>query len=100
MWSSFVRIYILGTQNNILLVYEHSLKRSTAHLIVGPFGGSQNRDFMCVQSLDGMLTFFEQEIFSFCCFLPEFLLPGPIAFVKSTDSFITSSANWHITNFR
>lgn len=81
-------------------MYEHKLRRSAANFTVGPFGGSQNRDFICVQSLDGLLTFFEQESFAFCCFLPNFLIPGPLLYNKRTDCFITSTSSWTIESYR
>ena len=47
------------------------------------------KDMMCVHSLDGTLSFFEQERFSFSRFLPKNLIPGPITYVSKTDSFVT-----------
>ncbi|XP_031350274.1 protein PTHB1 isoform X2 [Photinus pyralis] len=88
-----------GTQNMLPIIYEHKLKRSAANFCVGPFGGSFTRDFICIQSLDGLLIFFEQESFAFCCFLPQFLLPGPLIYIKKTDAFLTMSSTWHLTNF-
>lgn len=81
-------------------MYAHPLKRSAANFTVGHFGGTLNRDFICVQSLDGLLTIFEQESFGFSCFLSVFLLPGPLAYVKKTDTFVTSGSNWYIQFFR
>ena len=54
-----------------------------------------DRDFICVQAMDGVLTFYEQETFSFQSFLPNFLLPGPIQYVAEKDSFLigTSARN-------
>lgn len=89
----------LGAQNSLTLMYEHKLKRSAANMVIGPFGGSANRDFICIQSLDGMLLFYEQECFAFCCFLPNFLIPGPLIFNKRTDSFITFSSKWCIESY-
>lgn len=76
------------------------MKRSAANFTIGPFGGSQNRDFLCVQSVDGIVFFYEQETFSFCCFLPDFLLPEPLIYLKSTDSFITCNSNWCIESYK
>lgn len=90
---------ILGTQNLLHLLYEHNLRRSAANFVIGPFGGIQNRDFVCVQSLDGMMSFYEQENYSFSCFLPDFLLPAPFTYVPKTDSFITCSSNWFIESY-
>lgn len=94
------KISDLGTQNTLSLMYEHKLKRSAANLVVGSFGGLINRDFICIQSLDGMLTFYEQECFGFCCFLPNFLIPGPLIYNKKIDCFITFSSTWHIECYR
>lgn len=55
---------------------------------------------MCVQSLDGCLTFFEQESFAFSRFLPNFLIPGAIAYTPQSDSFIVGSSNWSIESYR
>lgn len=41
--------------------------------------------------MDGVLTFYEQETFSFQAFLPDFLLPGPIKYISDTDSFLVGS---------
>lgn len=81
-------------------MYEHKLHRSAASFVIGPFGGLPNRDFICVQSLDGMLTFFEQEIFSFCCFLPDFLLAGALVYLPKSDVFASAGSDWQIHGYR
>ena len=54
-----------------------------------------DRDFICVQAMGGVLTFYEQETFSFQSYLPNFLLPGPIQYVGEKDCFLigTSARN-------
>ncbi|XP_044755143.1 protein PTHB1 [Coccinella septempunctata] len=89
-----------GIQYVLKLMYAHALKRSAANFTLGHFGGTLNRDFICVQSLDGLLTIFEQESYGFCCFISVFLLPGPLVYLKKTDSFITSGSNWYIQCFK
>ncbi|KAL3267708.1 hypothetical protein HHI36_006839 [Cryptolaemus montrouzieri] len=89
-----------GIQYLLKLMYTHSLKRSSANFTIGHFGGTLNRDFICVQSLDGMLSIFEQESFAFSCFISVFLLPGPLVYVRKTDSFVTSGSNWYIQCFK
>lgn len=89
-----------GNQNDLELLYEHNLERSAANFVVGPFGNIVNRDFICVQSLDGMLSFFEQETPSFRSFLPDILLPGPIAYLQKTDCFITVCSNWSVVAYK
>jgi len=93
-------ITILGDQSCLVLVYEHQLHRSAFSMVLGSFGGVNGREFLCVQSLDGTLSFFEQEIFAFIRFLPGFLLPGPLVFLPNTDSFLTVTSNWHVETYR
>ena len=83
----------------LLLQYQHKLSRSAYGVIHGPFGRSK-RDFLCVQSLDGTLNIFEQESYSFSRFLPGFLLPGPLAYVERTDSFVTLSSAYQLECYR
>ncbi|ERL86761.1 hypothetical protein D910_04167 [Dendroctonus ponderosae] len=89
-----------GNQSYLQLVYEHKLRKSSANFVIGPFGESQNRDFVCVQSLDGILSFFEQESQISYVALPDFLLPGPLGYVIKTDSFVTVSSSWEIVSYR
>lgn len=89
-----------GTHYHLSLLYEHKLQRSAYCLVIGPFGEVKGKDFMCVQSLDGILTFFEQESFAFSRFLPGFLLPGPLKYVSKTDSFVTVSSGWNLESYR
>ena len=91
---------ILGDQVRLVLAYEHQLQRSAFCMVLGPFGGVNGRDFLCVQSLDGTLSFFEQETFAFIRFLPGFLLPGPLVFLPHTDSFLTVTSSRHVETYR
>ena len=91
---------VLGDQIRLVLVYEHHLQRSAFCMVLGAFGGVSGRDFLCVQSLDGTLSFFEQETFAFIRFLPGFLLPGPLVFLPHTDSFLTVTSNRHVETYR
>ena len=58
------------------------------------------KDFICIQSMDGMLSFFEQESFAFGRFLPGFLLPGPLSYVGKTDSFLTCSSSRVVESYK
>lgn len=66
----------------------------------GSFGGGDSNDYLCVQSMDGMLSIFEYESHSLTCFLPKCLLPGPIKYVSRTDSFVTVSASWQLESYK
>ncbi|XP_033629589.1 protein PTHB1-like isoform X2 [Asterias rubens] len=89
-----------GSQYHLKIIYEHNLQRTAFSLVVGPFGGVKGKDFLCIQSMDGAVSFFEQESFSFSRFLPGFLLPGPIRYVPRTDSFITVSSTWQVESYK
>lgn len=78
-----------GTQYNLTTLYTHSLERTAFNMIWGPFGGAKGKDLLCVQSMDGVLSFFQHESFVFSCFLPEFLIPGPLGYLPRTDSIVT-----------
>ncbi|XP_028409077.1 protein PTHB1-like [Dendronephthya gigantea] len=82
-----------GNHFTLNLVYEHILDRTSYSFTYGPFGGVKGKDFICVASMDGMLSFFEQEMFAFGRFLPGFLLPSPIQYVAKTDSFVTCNSS-------
>jgi len=58
------------------------------------------KDFICVQSMDGTVSVFEQESFSFSRFLPGTLLPGPIAYVEKTDSIVTVTSSRQVDCFK
>merc|ERR1712168_1085604 len=84
-----------GHHYTINLMYEHKLEHTAFNMAHGKFGAVKDRDFICVQAMDGVLTFYEQETFSFQSFLPNFLLPGPIQYVGEKDCFLigTSARN-------
>uniref|UniRef100_A0A3Q1JHN9 Bardet-Biedl syndrome 9 n=1 Tax=Anabas testudineus TaxID=64144 RepID=A0A3Q1JHN9_ANATE len=55
---------------------------------------------LCIQSMDGMLMFFEQDSYSFGRFLPGFLLPGPLVYNSRTDSFLTVSSVRQLESYK
>lgn len=92
--------FVIGDQYQLLLTYEHQLSKSAYSFLIGPFGGVKGRDFICILSLDGTLSFFEQETFSVSRNLPCFLLPSPFVYVQSSDSFVVHNANWTLECYR
>jgi hypothetical protein len=66
----------------ITLSYQHELGEEGLHFTAanmchGPFGNVYGKDFICVQSMDGNLSFFEQDHFAFSRNL-DCLLPGNV----------------------
>jgi len=81
--------------------YEHQLSRPAFNFCNGPFGGIRDRDYICVQSLDGVLSFFEQDSFAFSRLLSaNFLMPGPLVYMPKTDSFIICGSTMCIEAYR
>ena len=89
-----------GKQYALNPIYSHNLERSAFSFAYGPFGGVKGKDYICVLSLDGTLSVFEQETPAFSRFLPNFLLPGPFLYVESTDSFVVTSSEFSIECYK
>lgn len=89
-----------GDQYQLKLVYEHNLQRTACNMTYGPFGGVTGHHSLCIQSMDGMLMFFEQDSYSFGRFLPGFLLPGPLVYNPRTDSFLTVSSARQLESYK
>ncbi|KAK7112873.1 protein PTHB1-like isoform X2 [Littorina saxatilis] len=89
-----------GSQYKCEGLYEHNLQRTVHKFCYGPFGGVKGKDFICVQSMDGTISIFEQESFAFSRFLPGALLPGPIKYVPRLDSFVTVSSAWRVECYK
>ncbi|XP_059177174.1 protein PTHB1-like [Physella acuta] len=89
-----------GSQYQFSLLYEHTLQRTAFNFCYGPFGGVKGKDFLCVQSMDGTVSIFEQESFAFSRFLPGALVPGPIKYLPRLDSFLTASSAWRLESYR
>uniref|UniRef100_A0A3B5L0R0 PTHB1 N-terminal domain-containing protein n=1 Tax=Xiphophorus couchianus TaxID=32473 RepID=A0A3B5L0R0_9TELE len=89
-----------GDQYQLKLMYEHNLQRTACNMTYGTFGGVTGHHSLCIQSMDGMLMFFEQDSYSFGRFLPGFLLPGPLAYNPRTDSFLTVSSARQLEGYK
>lgn len=89
-----------GNQYQIHPIYEHNLQRSAFNFCYGPFGNIYGKDFLCVQSLDGTVSVFEQESYAFSRFLPNALIPGPLRYIPSTDCFITVSSRRQVECYK
>ncbi|XP_046907324.1 LOW QUALITY PROTEIN: protein PTHB1, partial [Hypomesus transpacificus] len=89
-----------GAQYQLKLVYEHHLQRTACNMTYGTFGGVTGHHSLCIQSMDGMLMFFEQDSYSFGRFLPGFLLPGPLCYCSRTDTLLTVSSARQVESYR
>ncbi|KAF2356403.1 PTHB1 N-terminal domain [Trinorchestia longiramus] len=89
-----------GLQAKLVPAYQHAFKRKAYSALVGPFGNVRGKDFLCVQSLDGCLSVYEQESFAFCVFLPGALLAGPLVYLPKSDAFATMSASCNLQIYK
>jgi len=81
-------------------LYEHYLEHTAANMTYGPFGGVQGVDYLCVQSYDGQLCFYECEAFAFARFLPNYLIPGPLCYCEQSDSVVTCNASFELESYK
>ncbi len=80
-------------------IYEHSFDRNAFNLISGNFGKSSKTQ-ICVQSVDGALFFFDQEVLLFQIQLPDFLIPGPFTYSATLDSILVTNSNLEIECYK
>eukprot|EP00049_Salpingoeca_infusionum_P026623 m.26816 g.26816 ORF g.26816 m.26816 type:complete len:790 (-) comp8876_c0_seq2:342-2711(-) len=90
---SICSLKVVGSGVQMTTVYEIPLKRTAANMTHGKLGNAPH-DIACVQSMDGVLSFFSKGRFAFERYLPEFLLPGPLCYVEATDTLITVDSTW------
>jgi hypothetical protein len=58
------------------------------------------RDYICVQSMDGQLSFYEQDHASFTRQLERCLIPGPMCYVAKTDSIVISTCEMTVESYK
>jgi len=88
-------------------MYVHRLTRTACNMCWGAFGGQRagglsgpKGDSICVQSMDGQIYVLEQETFAFARYLNNFLLPGPLAYMKEIDSIVTVNSQMQVECYR
>ncbi|CAH0720686.1 unnamed protein product, partial [Brenthis ino] len=84
----------VGEQNSLTDVIKHSFIRRAASVISGPFGASKGRDLICIQAMDGTLSFFDQDTFLFMCVFNDIIIPGPICYTANSDQFVICKSTW------
>ena len=60
---------------------------------------SDMRESICVQSMDGQLSVYEQDMFTFARFLPNILIPGPMGYVRKTNAIVTVTGDHKLEAF-
>jgi Bardet-Biedl syndrome 9 protein len=90
----------LARQFTVKREYEHNMERTAYNFCYGQFGGVHGKDYICVQSMDGQLQFFEQDKLVFARFLHNFVVPGHLCYCQKTDSFITNTSTLDIECYK
>ncbi|CAF1194371.1 unnamed protein product [Didymodactylos carnosus] len=85
-----------GRQYELELNYEHNLNRPAFNMCKGQFGGGKSkrddaREYICVQSVDGVLFVFEFERNSMVKSIPGCYLAGPICYLPRYQTLAISS---------
>ncbi|KAM3963566.1 Bardet-Biedl syndrome 9 [Aphomia sociella] len=83
-----------GEQNILNPMVKHSFTRRADSLTIGHFGNVKTREFICIQGLEGSLSFFDQDTFLFMCILNDVIIPGPVCYIASCDSFVICKSTW------
>ncbi|KAF4678016.1 Protein PTHB1 [Perkinsus chesapeaki] len=87
-------------------IHVHKFARPAYNMVSGTFGADRtsasSSDALCVQSLDGVLQFYINGAFAFHRLLPQtsFIIPGPLLYLPSTDSFITVNSEMVMESYR
>lgn len=57
------------------------------------------RESICVQSMDGQLSVYEEDVLTFARFLPNVMIPGPLGYVKKTNTIVTITGEHKLEAF-
>ncbi|EGD77754.1 hypothetical protein PTSG_08843 [Salpingoeca rosetta] len=90
---------IVGQGVELSKIFGAKLERTAANFVPGRFGGAV-KDVICVQSMDGALSFYNHGRLGLVRFVPDFLVPGPLCYLQHADAIITSSATWAVCSYK
>ena len=80
-------------------LFSHLIPHTAANMTSGQFGGTFGTDAILVQAFDGQVYIFEGSQQFHTTFFEDFLVPGPIVYLPSTDSFITCSSAYELQSY-
>ena len=82
----------------LLPINQHLLSHTSYDMIIGRFGRINN-DLICVQSVDGLLQVFDHNSSLLNYYISDTIIPGPLAYVPSTDSILTVTSARNIEGY-
>ena len=81
-------------------LHRHVIPHAAANMCHGAFGSGRNGQHgILVQALDGQLYVFEGGQQVHVTFFDDFLMPGPLAYLPSTDSFVTCASSYELHSY-
>lgn len=75
--------------------YEHKLVRNGYNFCLGRIG-EKNYDVIFVQSIDGVVSIYEQDSLVNSVSISEIIFPGPIGFLSRKDYFLISNTAYEV----
>ena len=90
-----IQIFNLKGVTSIKTCYEHKLIRNAFNFCLGRIG-DKNYDIIFVQSVDGVISIYEQDSLVNNIALNEVIIPGPISFLTRKECFLISNTNYEI----
>ena len=122
-----ISVYKLTSKDDqpvLSLVHSHPLSHTAHSMVVGPFGRatgvyyifslclsdvrspsllpslSLDQEMVCILSMDGQLCVVDHTGIIVTCYLPNFILPGPLAYTAHTDCLVTVSSARQLEVYR
>lgn len=89
------QIFNLRAVTQVKSCYEHKLTRNAYNFCLGRIG-DRNYDIIFVQSLDGVISIYEQDSLVNMISLSEVIIPGPVNFLTRKECFLISNTNYEI----
>lgn len=80
-------------------LFDLDMDRSMSSFVHGAFGGS-SCDQIAALSMDGQITVVDQGAIVFKRQFPNYLLPGPLVYVPTIDSFVTATSAFEVECYR
>ncbi len=90
-----IQLFNLRNITQIKNCYDHKLNRNAFNFCLGRIG-DRNYDIIFVQSVDGVISIYEQDSLVNMIALSEVIIPGPINFLTRKESFLISNTNYEI----
>ena len=89
-WDIIINYSNLKSSTNIKNCYDHKLKRNGHNFCRGQIG-ERNYDLVFIQSIDGVISIYEQDSFINLVSFSEVIFPGQIGFINRKDSFVITN---------